>query len=452
MSTRLIDMTRGKPLRLLVSFSIPMLIGNLFQQVYNMADSMIVGKLVSADALGAIGTTGSITFLFFAICNGISSGGGIITSQAFGHGDEETVKKCIVNTGLVMLILPTFIGILSFFLAPWILSLLDTPDKIQEDAFVYLRTMCIGILFVSVYNYAASMLRALGDSKTPLYFLMFSCLLNVGLDLLFILGFNAGVFGAGLATIISQFVSAVLCLAFALKKNPYFKIDKVHLHADWNLIHRILKLGVPLSMQFSLIAISCMALQKTVNSFEETAVTVFTTVSRIEQIIQQPYQTLSAALSTFCGQNWGAGEKKRVEQGFKTGMIIMVVFTLIMIPVIQLFGGVLVSLFVKAEETNVISMGQKALRISSLFYLFLGVIYVVRGVLNGLGDASFALLNGIVEVIGRFFVPLLLCFTLGIGVWGIWWSVGVVWFMSGASAVVRYIVYRRSIWNKALVL
>ena len=281
---------------------------------------------------------------------------------------------------------------------------------------------------------------------------MFSCLLNVGLDLLFILGFNAGVFGAGLATIISQFVSAVLCLAFALKKNPYFKIEKVHLHADWNLIHRILKLGVPLSLQFSLIAISCMALQKTVNSFEETAVTVFTTVSRIEQIIQQPYQTLSAALSTFCGQNWGAGEKKRVEQGFKTGMIIMVVFTLIMIPVIQLFGGVLVSLFVKSEETNVISMGQKALRISSLFYLFLGVIYVVRGVLNGLGDASFALLNGIVEVIGRFFVPLLLCFTLGIGVWGIWWSVGVVWFMSGASAVVRYIVYRRSIWNKALVL
>lgn len=445
MNTRTLDMTRGNPTRLLLSFSVPMLIGNLFQQLYNLCDSVLVGKLVSADALAAVGATGSVTFLFFALCNGISSGGGILTSQAYGRRSDGDIRKSIMNTAYVMLILPTLVGLTAFLLAPALLTLLSTPENIFDDALIYTRTMCVGIVFVSVYNFASSMLRALGDSRTPLYFLIFSCFLNVVLDLVFILSFHLGVFGAAIATIISQFSSAVICLIYAVKKNPYFRISREERHPDLTCIKRILRLGIPLSLQFSLIAISCMAMQRTVNSFGATAIAAFTATSRIEQMLHLPYQTLSSALSTYSGQNWGAAQTGRVKEGYHKSLIMMALFTLVMVPVIQLFGTSLISLFVKAEESDVILMGGQALRITSLFYIFLGVIYVIRGVLNGLGDASFALLNGIVEVLGRFIVPILLCSISSIGVWGIWWSVGVVWFFSGFSAWLRCRSYRKKL-------
>ncbi len=445
MNARTLDMTHGDPARLLLSFSVPMLIGNLFQQLYNLCDSVLVGKLVSADALAAVGATGSVTFLFFALCNGISSGGGILTSQAYGRRSDGDIRKSIINTAYVMLILPTLVGLTAFLLAPGLLALLSTPENIFDDALIYTRTMCVGIIFVSVYNFASSMLRALGDSRTPLYFLIFSCFLNVVLDLAFILLFHLGVFGAAIATIISQFSSAVICLIYAVKKNPYFRISKEERRPDLNCIKRILRLGIPLSLQFSLIAISCMAMQRTVNSFGATAIAAFTATSRIEQMLHLPYQTLSSALSTYSGQNWGAAQIGRLKEGYRKSLIMMALFTLVMVPVIQFFGASLISLFVKAEESEVILMGGQALRITSLFYLFLGVIYVIRGVLNGLGDASFALLNGVVEVLGRFIVPILLCSISSIGLWGIWWSVGVVWFFSGFSAWLRCRYFRKKL-------
>ena len=192
---------------------------------------------------------------------------------------------------------------------------------------------------------------------------------------------------------------------------------------------RVIKLGVPLSLQFALIAISCMALQKVVNSFGKTAVAAFTATSRVEQIIHQPYQTLGAALSTFTGQNYGARKMDRVGAGYRKGLIIMCVFSALMLPVMQLFGDNIIGIFV--DDASVIEMGGTALRITSIFYVMLGMIYVVRGVLNGLGDSLFALLNGIVEVIGRFVVPVMLTGIAAIGLWGIWWSVGIVWFLSG---------------------
>jgi putative MATE family efflux protein len=296
--------------------------------------------------------------------------------------------------------------------------------------------MCSGLLFVSVYNYVSSMMRALGDSKTPLYFLIFTCILNAGLDLLFVCVFKKGVPGAGIATLISQFISNVLCLTYAFKFNPYFEFSKDDLKINHTVLVRTIKLGVPLSLQFSLIAISCMALQRVVNTFGAVAVAAFTATSRIEQIIHQPYQTLSAALSTFCGQNYGAEKNDRVIKGYHRTFLMMTIFTAVMVPLIQIFGKQIVSIFV--DETDVIEMGARALRITSLFYIFLGLIYVTRGILNGLGDSFFALLNGIVEVVGRFTVPFLLTMIPAIGLWGIWWSVGVVWFLSGFTAWLRY--------------
>lgn len=430
------NMTAGSPVKLILLFSIPLIIGNIFQQFYNLADSIIVGKFINADALASIGVTSSITFLFFALCNGFASGGGIIVSQSFGRGNTEQVKNCIANTGYIMMILPTFIGILAFILSKPILILLNTPENIFSDALIYIRLMCCGILFVSVYNYVSSMMRALGDSKTPLYFLIFSCFLNAGLDLLFVCVLKKGVPGAGIATLISQFISNILCLSYAFKFNPYFKFSKNDLRPNKDVIIRTIKLGVPLSLQFSLIAISCMALQRVVNTFGAVTVAAFTATSRIEQIIHQPYQTLSAALSTFCGQNYGAKKNDRVIKGYHRTLLMMTIFTVVMVPLIQIFGTQITSIFV--DEKDVIEMGAKAMKITSLFYIFLGMIYVVRGILNGLGDAFFALLNGIVEIIGRFTVPILFTKIPAMGLWGIWWSVGAVWFLSGFTAWLRY--------------
>lgn len=437
------DMTQGSPVRHLLLFSIPMLIGNIFQQVYNLVDSVIVGQFIGADALAAVGATGSLTFFFFALCNGIGTGGGIITSQSFGSHDDARVKKCIANTGYIMLVFPIVVGALAFVLARPLLVVLSTPEAILTDAVIYTQILSVGLLFVSIYNYVSSMLRALGDSKTPLYFLIFSCLLNVVLDLLFVCVFNMGVFGAGLATVVAQLVGGALCLLFACMKNPYFKLTKDDFQVDSKVVWSALRLGIPLSLQFSLIAISSMALQRVVNSFGAIAVAAFTATSRIEQLVHQPYQTLSSSLSTYCGQNYGAKQNKRVYEGYHKSLIIMLVFTVIIVPVIQFLGDDITSWFVSDEA--VIAMGGQALRITSWFYFFLGIIYVVRGILNGLGDAFFAMFNGVIEVIGRFTVPILMTKYMGIGLWGIWWSVGVVWGISGLTAWFRYLYVKRKV-------
>ncbi len=432
-------MTVGNPVRHIIIFAIPALIGNVFQQIYNIADSVIVGRFVGADALAAVGATASVTFLFFALCNGIGSGGGIIASQFYGAHDDHKVKSCIVNTGLIMLILPVFFGIIGFAFAPALLRLLSTPADILPAAALYIRYMCVGLLFVSVYNYLSAMLRALGDSRSPLYFLIVSTVLNVVLDILFVYNFAMGVEGAALATVVAQFVSALTCLIHACRVNPYFKLKREDFAIDTEMIGKVIRLGVPMSLQFALIAISGMAIQKIVNSYGTIVVAAFTATNRIEQLIHQPYMTLGASLATFCGQNYGARRHDRVYYGYKKGVLIMVLISAVMITVMQIWGGAITSLFVSDER--VIELGAMGLRINSFFYLALGMIYVVRGVLTSMGDAFFALFNGIVEVVGRLTVPILMTKYLGFGVAGIWISTGVVWVLSGFTAWLRY--YRR---------
>ena len=442
-SSDIVNMTEGNPVGLLIRFSIPMLVGNLFQQVYNLADSVIVGRLVSANALAAIGASSSVTFLFFALCNGIGTGGGIITSQHFGSGDDGKVKKCISNTAYIMLIYPLMVGILAFIFSRPLLVILKTPDAIMDDSLIYIRIMCVGTVFVSFYNYISSMLRALGDSRTPLYFLVAACLINVVLDLFFVYVMKLSVAGAGIATVISQFLAGAGCIIYAMLKNPYFRLGTEDLKVDRKITLSVIRLGIPLSLQFSLIAVSCMALQAVVNTFGAVAVAAFTATSRIEQLLHQPYQTLSTALSTYTGQNYGARKHRRIIEGYHKSLIMMVIFSLAMLPFMWFLGKAMVRLFV--EDAEVISMGAIALQISSLFYSFLGLIYVVRGVQNGLGDAFFSFLNGIVEIIGRFSVPVIMTSIPAIGLWGIWWSVGVVWFISGFTAWLRYLYCRKKI-------
>ena len=437
-----IDMTRGNITRLLIAFAVPMLIGNLFQQAYNLGDSMIVGRFLGADALAAVGATGSITFLFFSISNGIGSGCGVLAAQSYGSGDMDRTRRVIANAAYIMFSAALIMSVVSFLAAPTALSLMGTHPDILPDAVLYMRMNCIGVPLVAVYNYTSSMLRAMGDSRTPLYFLIFSCFLNLGLDLLFVRVFPMGVFGAALATIIAQVVSGVGCLMYALRRHPCFSLTKADLQPDRQIIIRSVSIGLPMAFQWSLIAISTTALQTFVNSFGDTnVVAAYTATTRIESLLHQPYGSISAALATFAGQNYGAGNIQRVKAGMKHGLMLSGGYSVLMLLFFQFFSTPLMSLFVREEA--VIAMGADAMRLTSWFIIFLALIYMSRGVLNGLGDALFALINGVVEVACRISLPLLIALIPGVGYQGIWWTCGLTWGISALFCLLRYGAWHR---------
>ena len=436
-----LNMTEGNVAKLIIAFSIPMLIGNLFQQVYNLVDSVVVGQYVGSNALAAIGASSYIVFLFVALCNGIASGGGIVVAQYFGAGDDKKVKSALTNVAYLMLAVAFIVCIIAYITTPWILTLLKTPSEIMADSASYMRMMCIGLPLVAVYNYASGMLRALGDSKGPLYFLVVSCLINVALDLFFVKSLSMNVFGVALATVIAQLIAGLCCMVYATKTNPYFTFEKRDFAPEPYVIKETIRLGVPMSLQFSLIAISCFGLQAVVNSYGPVAVAAFTATSRIEQLVHQPYTSLGQALATFSGQNYGAGKKDRIREGFVKSTWIMLAMSLLLFVLMQLGGRAIMSMFV--PDMDVIDMGARGLKITSLFYAVLGMIYVTRGTQNGIGDAAFALINGIVEVIARIILPAVLVTIPLFGMWGIWWSAGLVWFISSIFCIWRYFNYKK---------
>lgn len=430
------NMTEGKPLLLLAVFALPLLLGNLFQQAYNLADTMIVGKLLGKDALAAVGATGSVSFLFFSVSNGIGSGGGIVTAQLFGAGKKDDVKRAIVNSAYIMFTAALVMGSVAFALVPTVLRFMGTPADILPDSITYMRMTCASVPLVAVYNYAASMQRALGDSRTPLYFLIVASVMNVGMDFLFVGVFGMGVFGAALATMLSQLLAGVGSLLYAVKTNEYFRIDREHMRFDAAISKRAVRLGIPLALQWSMIAISTTALQRVVNTFGTVAIAAYTATGRLEQLVQQPYGSMSMALSNYSGQNIGAGKPERIREGLRQSLAAVGAFSLLMFAVMQIFGNNLIGMFVK--EADVIEMGGRALRITSFFYLFLGLIYVTRGTLNGVGDAFFSFVNGIVEMVGRICLPIIMLGYTDIGVWCIWLTAGLTWMLAGISCVLRY--------------
>lgn len=430
------SMTEGSPTRLLLKFTLPMLIGNLFQQLYNMVDSIVVGRFVGANALASVGATGSLNFLFFAMSFGIAAGVGVVVSQYFGAGKMDMVEKSIINGMYLLAVVSAVMGLIGIISARWILVVLDTPEIILDDAVVYMRVSCAGILAIASYNGVASVLRALGDSKTPLYFMVVACFINIGLDLLFVITFQWSVFGVAFATVIAQLVAAAGAFCYALYKIPYFRIQKEHRRVRTDIISRCFTLGLPIALQNSLIAFSCIFLQKVVNGFGENVVAANTALGRIEQLVQQPYSSLGAAITTYTGQNIGAGKIDRVKQGYRVGFWCAVIFSLLMLIPAQFFGDEVIHIFV--EDPEVIAIGAKGLSITSFFYFFLGMIYVARSVLNGAGDALYAMINGLMEVIGRvgFAVPLTkLPF---IGMWGIFFTTGLTWALTGIVSMHRY--------------
>lgn len=443
MATLVKDMTHGRETPLLLRFMLPMLLGNLFQQVYNLADSVIVGQHEGANALGSIGCTGSITFLFFSFCNGLSMGAGILIAQYFGSGRGDKVKQTLANAFYIQMISGVLLSIIGYLSARPILTLLKTPAGQIDGATTYLEIVCLGTLAVSLYNYAAQTMRALGDSRTPLIFLIVACLINVFLDLLLVVGLDMGVMGAALATVLSQCISAICSLLYGFWKNPYFKLKREHLRFDREISAKCFQIGLPLAAQSILISISCVILQRVVNGFEEAVVSAFTATTRIEQLVQQPFNSLGSAVSTFTGQNMGAGKTDRVKTAFHKSIWIAAVISLSMLIACYAAGSFMIRCFVNDPE--VIRIGAMGLRITSLMFFPLGMIYITRGLLNGAGDAFYAMINGAVEVTGRVGFSLLLVVIFPIGIRAVWFATGLTWVITALAGIIRY---RQGKWLK----
>lgn len=430
------SMTEGSPAKLLLKFTVPMLVGNLFQQFYNMVDSIVVGRFVGANALASVGATGSLNFLLFAMCFGISAGVGVVVSQYFGAGRMDMVEKSIINGMYLLAAVSALMGIIGITAARRVLVALGTPEVILEDSITYMRVACSGILAIAAYNGVASVMRALGDSRTPLFFMAVACCVNIGLDLLFVIVFGWGVFGVALATVIAQLVAAVGAFTYALYRIPYFRIQRENRPVRKDIMFQCFRLGVPLALQNALIALSCIFLQRVVNGFGENVIAANTALGRIEQLVQQPFSSLGAALTTYTGQNIGARKTDRVRQGYKVGFRSVIVFSIVMLVPCQLLGKQIVGVFV--TEPEVVAIGARGLSITSCFYFFLGMIHVARSVLNGAGDAAFAMINGLMEVTGRVCFALPLTRIPFIGVWGIFLTTGLTWALTGIVSMGRY--------------
>lgn len=433
------DMTAGAPTALILSFMLPMMMGNIFQQFYNIVDTIIAGRFIDAKALAAVGSTGSTMNLFFALGNGLATGIGILVSQNFGSGDMKSVRKVITNAFVIVSITALFVGSLGFAFSRFVLTnFLKTPVDILDDAAAYMAITCIGFIGTALYNTISYIMRGVGDSKTPLYFLIASSFLNILMDLLFVIAFDMGVVGLAVATITAQALSAAGSIIYAFARNPVFRLEKKDWKLDPDIIKKCYTLGGSMALQSGLIALSFVILQRVINSFDYLVVAAFTTTSKIENLVNMQFKALQDSLSTYTGQNIGAQKGDRVKQGFKSGMIMMAIYAVVMIVVMALFGDKLVRIFIDSSETEIIAFGSSAMRILSMFYLPLGMIYVCRGILNGAGDAKFPLISGIAEMTGRVVFPAFLCSIPFLGAWGLWVATGVTWTIVGVTALVRY--------------
>lgn len=431
-----IDMTKGSPIKLLIRFSIPILIGNLFQQAYTLADRIIVGRFVGDTAFSAIGATNAMSMAFMSMCMGATIGTGVVVSQYFGAKDEKGTAVAITNGSYTCALIAVIMTVIALITTKPILHLLNTPESLMPDAITYMYIFMGGLIAVTAYFTPFSILRALGDSKTPLIFLVLCSLLNIGLDLLFVVVFKAGVAGAAFATVLSEALAAILCMIYAFIKVPQFKQAFIHRKVNKNLIAKTCRIGIPNGLQYALIYVSSIILQGIVNGFGESVIGAFTATTQIELLVQQVFSALGAAIVTYTGQNIGAGKHDRISGGVRASMEISAIVSVVLLVVFWIFGKPIMSIFVTNKE--IISIASTGIRITSLFFIGLGSVQILRYMLNGAGDSMYALMNGIVEVMARVLFAISLTTVPFIGMWGIWLTTGLTWTVTAIFALIRY--------------
>jgi len=395
------DMTKGSPAKIILGFTLPIFIGNVFQQLYSMADTIIVGKFVGTPALAAVGSTGTITFLILGFLMGMTVGFTVLTAQRFGAGDMDGMRKTVGSAALLSLAVSLLMTAGSMLGMRPLMKLMNTPEDIFADAYTYIMIICAGIFAQVFYNLLSCILRALGNSKTPLYFLILAALLNIVLDLVLIISFHMGVAGAALATVISQGVSGILCLIYIIKKVPLLKLKKEDWRPDGHLARIQMGIGFPMALQYSITAVGTMMMQSSLNLLGSMSVAAFTAASKIEQVVTQAYVALGTTISTYCAQNVGAGDIRRVRQGFRASTLIGFAYSILASAFVMTGGKYLTYLFVSEHVADIIGEVDLYLNCIGYFFMPLVIVNVYRNGIQGMGFGLLPMTAGIAELIGR---------------------------------------------------
>lgn len=395
------DMTVGSPMKLILGFAVPLLFGILFQQFYTFVDTVIVGRFLGVNDLAAVGSTGSINFLIIGFCMGVCSGFSIPVSHKFGAGDYVGLRKIVANCVWLAIAFAVIMTFLTAIFCKDILILMKTPAEILEGAYSYIFIIFLGIPVTYLYNMLSGIIRALGDSKTPVIFLVLASFLNIGLDLFFIINLNMGISGAALATVISQGVSGICCLLFIRKKFEILRIRKEEWKPDLFTMGILCSMGVPMGLQYSITAIGSVILQTATNTLGAVAVASTTTAGRISGFLACPYDAMGSTMATYGGQNVGAGKLDRIGSGLKACIILGAIYSVIAFGISSLFGKSLATLFVGAGEIEVLENVSTFLVISTLFYFPLALVNIIRFMIQGMGFPTFAILAGVFEMVAR---------------------------------------------------
>jgi len=408
------DLTSGSPFRVILLFTLPLVLGNLFQQFYSLADTIIVGRFIGIDALAAVGATGPVNYLVLGFVIGVCNGFAIPIAQLFGAGDDVALRRYVDNTAFLSVVLSLIMTVVIVALTRPILQLMQTPADILDVATYYIGTIFAGIPFIFLYNVVAGIMRALGDSKTPLYFLILTSAMNIGLDLVFIIIFQMGAFGAALATDLSQALSGVLSLWYLLKRFSILHGDKADFAFDKKACVKLLGIGIPMGLQCSITAIGGIVMQSAVNMLGSTAVAAVTAASKTQHFLTVPLESIGTSMATYSGQNLGAARMDRVRRGVHAAMWIVSVYALGSFVILHFGNVAIMGLFLDtAAEVEVVEMACQYLFWNSLFFLVLGGLIVWRYTIQGLGYSTLAMLAGVAEMIARTAVALLLVPVLG---------------------------------------
>lgn len=395
------DLTEGNPFSLILGFSIPVWFGFLFQQFYNIVDTAIVGKFLGKEALAAVGVTGSVNFLVIGFCMGVCNGFAIPIAQKFGAKDFSLMRKFVMSAAYLSVLFSVVLTVVTVVFCRPLLVLMRTPENILDGAAGYIGVIFAGIPVIFLYNLTAGIIRSLGDSKTPLYFLILASVLNIVLDVVFITVFSWGVVGAAVATVISQGISGLLCLFYMSRKFEVLKMSREDKKIHSQLFPVLCGQGVPMGLQYSITAIGSVILQASVNTLGSDAVASVTAGSKLGMFIVSPYDALGTTMSTWGGQNAGAGKYPRLKQGLLVSCVIGFIYSIFAFVMMVLFGNVLSRIFINADETLVLAQSHQFLVLNAAFYFPLALVNIVRFLIQGMGFSRFAILAGVFEMVAR---------------------------------------------------
>ena len=395
------ELTYGNPLKLILVFMFPMFLGNLFQQLYNFTDALIVGRVIGIKALAAVGVCAPLIFFVISFIFASTQGFTIILAQRFGARDYVGVRKSLCASLILAFFMTAILTILSTPFAELILTWLQTPNDIMTDASKYLFIMFLGIFATVYYNLSSNVIRALGNSKTPLYFLIFSVLLNIFFDILFVVKLGWGIEGAGWATVLAQAIATVICVSYMFLKFPVLHLKKEDFKLSKEFLFEHLRYGIPMGIQMSVLAFGMIAVQYVLNSFGSTAVAAFTTAMRVDQMFSQTFLALGAAMSVYTAQNYGAKKMSRIRQGTKSAVYIAIFISIFSFIILKFLGVNIISLFMTEPDPEVLRLSMIYINITIIFFIFLGSLMIFRNILQGMGDVISPLLSGVAELIAR---------------------------------------------------